>query len=58
MSAEASLRTLGSRLRLPEGWCYRAREPADGLVVRIEGEARVVQDDRETAYRRVAEGPR
>jgi len=56
MSAKASLRTLGSRLRLPEG-CYRAREPADELVVRIEGEARVVQDDRETAYRRVAEGP-
>jgi hypothetical protein len=49
----ADLPTLGSRLNLPEGWRFQVRQPETEWVLRISGEARVVQDDLENSYQRV-----
>ena len=51
---EADLPALGARLRLPAGWDYRARRLAREWSLRVEGEARVVQDDLDNTYQRVA----
>ncbi len=51
----ADLPNLGARLNLPEGWRFRVRQPETDWVLRIDGEARVVQDDLENTYQRVEE---
>jgi hypothetical protein len=50
---EAGLPTLGARLRLPHGWYYRVRRLEDEWTLRVDGEARVVQDELENSYQRV-----
>jgi hypothetical protein len=50
---EADLPTLGTRLRLPTGWRYQVRQLEEELVLRVDGEARVIQDDLENSYQRV-----
>jgi haloalkane dehalogenase len=50
---EAALPTLGTRLQLPEGWCYRARRLEEEWALQVDGEARVVQDELENSYQRV-----
>ena len=47
---EASLETLASRLRLPEGWHYRVRRLDQDYIVETSGEAHVIQDDFENTY--------
>jgi hypothetical protein len=50
---EADLPALGARLQLPAGWDYRVRQLAREWSLRVDGEARVVQDDLENTYQRV-----
>jgi haloalkane dehalogenase len=50
---EAGLPTLGARLRLPHGWHYRVRRLEEEWTLRVDGEARVVQDELENSYQRV-----
>ncbi len=50
---EADLPALGERLHLPKGWRYQTRRLADEWVLRVDGKARVVQDDLENTYQRV-----
>lgn len=46
-----SLRTLGGRLRLPDGWQYRVATRDDDLSMRPEGgQAHVLQDELENTY--------
>lgn len=51
---EADLPRLGERLNLPQGWRYRARQLDAEWTLGVEGEARVVQDELENSYQRVA----
>ena len=46
------LRTLSSRLELPEGWAYQARTLDADLVLIADGEATVIQDDLSNTYQR------
>jgi len=48
----AQLPTLGSRLKLPKGWQYRVRVPAEDLVLAVNGTAYVLQDELENSYQR------
>ena len=50
---EEALPALGARLRLPPGWSYKTRRLAEEWVLRVDGEARVVQDDLDNSYQRV-----
>jgi haloalkane dehalogenase len=50
---EAALPTLGERLRLPTGWRYRVRQLSEELDLRVDEEARVIQDELEISYQRV-----
>lgn len=51
---EAALQNLGSRLKLPKGWQYRARKLDHELVVRNPGsQAYVVQDDFRDTYQKM-----
>jgi haloalkane dehalogenase len=43
---------LGSRLKLPTGWQYQVVSPDTDLVMRVVGEAYVIQDDFENTYQR------
>ena len=54
---EADLPALGARLRLPDGWRYRVRRLEAEWVLRVDGEARVVQDDLDNTYQRVEPSP-
>ena len=50
---EADLPALGARLRLPDGLRYRVRQLSGEWSLRVDGEARVVQDDLDNTYQRV-----
>jgi haloalkane dehalogenase len=50
---EADVPTLGARLQLPAGWRYRVRRLAEEWALRVDGEARIVQDELENTYQRV-----
>ena len=50
---EADLPALGARLQLPPGWRYRVRRLKEKWALRVDGEARVVQDDLNNTYQRV-----
>ena len=50
---EAALPALGARLDLPAGWRYQIRRLSEEWVLRIDGEARVIQDELENSYQRV-----
>jgi hypothetical protein len=50
---EADLPALAERLRLPQGWRYRVRRLEDEWSLRVDGEARVIQDELENSYQRV-----
>jgi hypothetical protein len=49
---EESLKSLGSRLRLPQGWQFRVRRLDQDWVLRVEGVAHVVQDELQNTYQR------
>jgi haloalkane dehalogenase len=49
----ATLKTLGDRLRMPNGWRYRIRQLDQDWVLRVEGQARVLQDELQNTYQRV-----
>jgi hypothetical protein len=51
-----SLAGLADRLRLPDGWRYRARTLEQDLVLRTNGEIVVLQDDLENTYQRLDPG--
>src|SRR5262249_42146358 len=46
----ADLESLGSRLKLPQGWLFRTRILSAPLIVTAAGEARIVQDDLQNTY--------
>ncbi len=50
---EADLPTLGDRLKLPAGWRYQVRRLEEEWSLRVDGEARVIQDDLDNSYQRV-----
>jgi hypothetical protein len=50
---EADLKSLGTRLHLPEGWQYRVRQLDQDFAPRVDGQAHVIQDDLENSYQRV-----
>jgi hypothetical protein len=50
----AGLRRLGARLRLPEGWRYRARRLKRPLVLRARGRATILQDELQNTYQLAA----
>jgi hypothetical protein len=54
----ADLRRLGRRLRLPDGWRYRARRLREPLVLTARGEATIVQDELQNTYQRARRGHR
>lgn len=54
---EADLPALGTRLQLPAGWRYQARRLPEEWVLRVDGEARIVQDELENSYQRVEPSP-
>ena len=49
---EADLPTLGPRLNLPTGWRYQVRRLSQEWVLRVDGEARVIQDVLDNSYQR------
>lgn len=51
----ADLPNLGSRLKLPDGWSFQVRQPETDWTLRVNGEAKVVQDDLENTYQRAEE---
>ena len=50
---EADLPALGARLDMPAGWRYRAMQLPRDWSLRVDGEARVIQDELENSYQRV-----
>ena len=50
---KADLPALGSRLQLPPGWRYQVRRLSQEWPLRVDGEARVIQDELENSYQRV-----
>jgi hypothetical protein len=50
----AGLRRLGARLRLPEGWRFRARRLTRPLVLRARGRATILQDELQNTYQLAA----
>ncbi len=49
----SDLPSLGKRLKLPKGWTYRERIPAEDLVLEAFGTATVLQDELENSYQLV-----
>lgn len=49
----AQLATIGTRLRLPPGWAYRARTLDADLVMVVDGVATVLQDDLLNTYQKM-----
>lgn len=49
---EESLRTLGSRLKLPAGWSYGARQLEQEVSFAVQGKAHLIQDEFENSYQR------
>ncbi len=49
----ADLRTLGSRLSLPQGWTYRSRRLKRDLNLVADGSATIVQDDLTNTYQKL-----
>lgn len=49
----ADLENLGSRLKLPEGWSYRARKLDTDIELKADGLAYVINDDFYNSYQRV-----
>ncbi len=47
------LQSLGSRLRTPAGWQFRARTIEQDFVLRTDGIAYIIQDELENTYQRV-----
>ena len=54
---EADLAALGARLQLPPGWRYRVRQLSQEWFLRVDGEARVIQDELENSYQQVDPAP-
>jgi haloalkane dehalogenase len=50
---EKDLPALAARLQLPPGWRYQVRRLSEEWVLRIDEEARVLQDELENSYQRV-----
>jgi hypothetical protein len=50
--ARSQLAGLGSRLKLPDGWRYRARRLKRDLVLTTGGKATVIQDELQNTYQR------
>jgi haloalkane dehalogenase len=50
---EADLPALGARLHPPHGWRYQVRQLEEQWALRVDGEARVVQDELDNSYQRV-----
>ena len=50
---EADLPTLGARLHPPDGWRYRVRRLEEEWALRVDDEARVLQDELDNSYQRV-----
>ncbi len=48
----SDLSTLGSRLKLPKGWTYRARVLDQDVTYHINGTAYVIQDDLNNSYQK------
>jgi haloalkane dehalogenase len=48
----SQLAGLGSRLKPPEGWRYRARRLKRDLVLRTQGRATIIQDELQDTYQR------
>lgn len=51
--SETALKTLGGRLRFPPGWQYQVRQLDHECVMRVERQARVIQDELQNTYQRV-----
>jgi hypothetical protein len=49
---EESLKTLGSRLKLPTGWSYRVRQLEQDETFTVQGKAHLLQDEFENSYQR------
>ena len=49
----SDLRTLGSRLSLPDGWTFTTRRLRKRLVLKANGTATIVQDDLKNTYQRL-----
>ncbi len=50
---EEGLKALRTRLQLPAGWHYRVRQLEQEWVLRVNGQAHLVQDELENSYQRV-----
>ena len=46
------LDSLQEKLKLPDGWTFRIRVPADDVIFKIRGEAHVIQDEFRNTYQR------
>lgn len=46
------LDSLQEKLKLPDGWTFRVRVPADDVIFKIRGEAHVIQDEFRNTYQR------
>lgn len=49
---EESLKTLGSRLKLPAGWSYRVRQLEREASFAVHGHVHLVQDELQNSYQR------
>jgi hypothetical protein len=49
----SSLRSLGGRLQLPEGWRFRTRRLHKDLVLEARGTATIIQDELQNTYQRL-----
>jgi hypothetical protein len=49
----ADLRSLGSRLDLPQGWSYRVKRLERPLTLRAKGSATILQDELKNTYQRL-----
>lgn len=54
---EADLATLGSRLKLPQGWRYRSRRLSQDSPLQADGLAEVLQDALQNSYQKLESGP-
>lgn len=49
----ADLPTLGAKLKLPAGWSYAMKTPAQELLLKADGKATVLQDDLKNTYQKI-----
>lgn len=49
----ANLPTLGAKLKLPAGWTYAMKTPAQELLLAADGKATVLQDDLKNTYQKI-----